>query len=93
MSSEEAIAAALAVEIAPGAQLTTRSPQRYPAGLTHAEAQVLRRLAAGLKTREIGVELVIAVSTVDRHITHIYDKIGGRGRAAATAFALKHDLL
>src|SRR5437899_5872751 len=33
--------------------------------------------------------LVIAVSTVDRHITHIYDKIGGRGRAAARAFALK----
>jgi DNA-binding NarL/FixJ family response regulator len=54
---------------------------------------VLRRLAAGLKTREIGAELVIAVSTVDRHITHIYDKIGGRGRAAATTFALKHALL
>jgi non-specific serine/threonine protein kinase len=99
MSSDEAIAEALAVEIAPAAPPTTRPwasdapPQRYPAGLTDAEVQVLRRLAAGLKTREIGAELVIAVSTVDRHITHIYDKIGGRGRAAATAFALKHALL
>jgi predicted ATPase/DNA-binding CsgD family transcriptional regulator/transcriptional regulator with XRE-family HTH domain len=99
MSSDEAIAEALAVEIAPAAPPTTRPwasdapPQRYPAGLTDAEVQVLRRLAAGLKTREIGAELVIAVSTVDRHITHIYDKIGGRGRAAATTFALKHALL
>jgi predicted ATPase/DNA-binding CsgD family transcriptional regulator/DNA-binding XRE family transcriptional regulator len=92
MSSEEAIAVALAVEIAP-VPLDTRPPQRHPAGLTDAEVQVLRRLAAGLKTREIGAELIIAVSTVNRHITHIYDKIGGRGRAAATAFALKHTLL
>jgi non-specific serine/threonine protein kinase len=99
MSSEEAIAEALAVEIAPDAPPTARpradgAPlQRYPAGLTDAEVQVLRRLAAGLKTREIGAELVIAASTVDRHITHIYDKIGGRGRAAAITFALKHALL
>jgi non-specific serine/threonine protein kinase len=97
MSSEEAIAEALAVEIAPGAppspEASDAPRQRYPAGLTDAEVQVLRRLAAGLKTREIGAELVIAASTVDRHITHIYDKIGGRGRAAATAFALKHALL
>ena len=99
MSSEEAIAEALAVEIvAPGPSATrpraSDAPsQRYPAGLTDAEIQVLRRLAAGLKTREIGAELVIAVSTVDRHITHIYAKIGERGRAAATAFALRHALL
>ena len=31
-------------------------------------------------------------STVDRHITHIYRKIGRRGRVAAAAFALAHGL-
>jgi serine/threonine-protein kinase PknK len=86
MSSEEAIAEALAVELAPAPL------HDYPAGLSDTEVEVLRRLAAGLTTREIAAELAIGVSTVERHITHIYDKIGGRGRAAATTFALKYDL-
>ena len=55
--------------------------------------KVLRRLASGCTSRQIADELVIAVTTVDRHITHIYQKIGRRGRAAATAFALEHGLL
>jgi DNA-binding CsgD family transcriptional regulator len=62
-------------------------------GLTPTEAQVLRLLAAGRTTKQIGAELYLAVSTVERHITHVYDKIGGRGKAAATAFALSHDLI
>jgi DNA-binding NarL/FixJ family response regulator len=33
------------------------------------------------------------VSTVERHITHLYTKIGARSRADATAFALRHQLL
>jgi non-specific serine/threonine protein kinase len=63
-----------------------------PASLTRTEVEVLRRLARGLTTREIADELVVAASTVDRHITHIYDKIGQRGRSAATTFALQHGL-
>jgi DNA-binding CsgD family transcriptional regulator len=50
-------------------------------------------LAAGRTTRQIGAKLYLAVSTVERHITHVYDKIGSRGKAAATAFALRHDLI
>jgi DNA-binding NarL/FixJ family response regulator len=52
----------------------------------------LDALASGCSTRQIAAELVIAISTVDRHITHIYEKIGRRGRAFATAFALEHGL-
>jgi non-specific serine/threonine protein kinase len=63
-----------------------------PANLTTAEVEVLRRLARGLTTREIATELVVAVSTVDRHITHIYAKLGCRGRAAAATFAVEHGL-
>lgn len=62
-------------------------------GLTPTEAQVLQLLAAGRTTKQIGAELYLAVSTVERHITHVYDKIGVRGKAAATAFALSHDLI
>jgi non-specific serine/threonine protein kinase len=66
--------------------------KQLPAGLTRREVEVLRRLAHGQSTREIAAELVVAVSTVDRHITHIYEKIGQRGRAAATKFAVEHGL-
>jgi predicted ATPase/DNA-binding CsgD family transcriptional regulator/transcriptional regulator with XRE-family HTH domain len=85
MSLDAAVAEALAVEFGP--------PAHYPAGLTAAELKVLRRLASGCTSRQIADDLVIAVTTVDRHITHIYQKIGRRGRAAATAFALEHGVL
>jgi predicted ATPase/DNA-binding CsgD family transcriptional regulator/transcriptional regulator with XRE-family HTH domain len=85
MSLDAVVAEALAVELGP--------PAHYPAGLTAAEIKVLQRLASGCTSRQIADELVIAVATVDRHLTHIYQKIGRRGRAAATAFALEHGLL
>jgi DNA-binding NarL/FixJ family response regulator len=84
MSLDAAVAEALAVEVGPPA---------HPAGLTAAEMKVLHRLASGYTSRQIADELVIAVSTVDRHLTHIYQKIGRRGRVGATAFALEHGLL
>lgn len=85
MSLDAVVAEGLAVDV--------RQRAAVPARLTPAEVQVLRRLARGCTTREIADELVVAVPTVDRHITHIYDKIGQRGRAAAAAFALKHGLM
>jgi DNA-binding CsgD family transcriptional regulator/tetratricopeptide (TPR) repeat protein len=63
------------------------------AQLTRREIEVLGRLAAGDTSKEIAAQLGIAVPTVDRHIANIYTKIGARGRADATAFALRHSLL
>jgi non-specific serine/threonine protein kinase len=85
MSREESLAAAVAVEIAP-------TEQGNPGGLSGTEAQVLRLLASGRTTKEIAAELVIAVSTADRHITHIYNKLGVRNRAEAVALALKYGI-
>jgi len=85
MSLEAAIAEALAVEVVPQSS--------YPASLTAAEVEVLRRLASGRTTHQIAAELQNAVSTVESHITHIYHKIGRRGRAAATAFAIAQGLV
>ena len=56
------------------------------------EVEVLRLLATGRTNGEIAGELVLSVRTVERHILHIYEKIGARGRADAIAFALKHGL-
>jgi DNA-binding NarL/FixJ family response regulator len=61
--------------------------------LTPTELQVLQQLAGGSTTKEIAAELVVAISTIDRHITHIYTKLGARNRAEATAIALKTGLV
>ena len=62
-------------------------------GLTAREIQVLRLVAGGQTNREIAGELVLSVKTVDRHIANIYGKIGARGRADATAYALTRALV
>jgi DNA-binding NarL/FixJ family response regulator len=52
----------------------------------------LRLLAGGRSNREVAADLVLSVRTVERHITNIYAKIGARGKADATAYALRHSL-
>ena len=58
-----------------------------PDGLTPREVEVLRLIAGGRTNTEIAQTLVLSVRTVERHITNIYEKIGARGRAEATAYA------
>jgi DNA-binding CsgD family transcriptional regulator len=64
----------------------------YPAGLTHREAEVLGRVAAGHSNKEIAAELFLSERTVERHITNVYRKIGTHRRTEAMAFALRHGL-
>ena len=52
----------------------------------------LRLLARGLTEEEAGRTLHIAASTVHTHTIHIYDKIGGRTRAALALYAMEHGL-
>jgi class 3 adenylate cyclase len=59
-----------------------------PAGLTRREVEVLRAIAAGKSSKEIGDQLFLSHRTVERHIANIYAKIGAHGRAEATAFAI-----
>jgi HD-GYP domain-containing protein (c-di-GMP phosphodiesterase class II) len=63
------------------------------AGLSEREVEVLRLVARGHSQKEIAQLLVISQKTVDHHIQHIYTKIGVSTRAAATLFAMQHDLL
>jgi DNA-binding CsgD family transcriptional regulator len=64
----------------------------FPDGLTAREVEILRLIAAGRSSREIGVELVLSVRTVERHIANIYGKIGAGGRAQATAYAIANGI-
>src|SRR5215217_4518452 len=65
----------------------------YPHGLTAREVDVLRYLAGGRTNDEIAKELFVSIRTVERHVANIYAKIGARGRANATAYALTHNLI
>jgi DNA-binding NarL/FixJ family response regulator len=65
----------------------------YPDNLTAREAEVLSRLAGGKTNNDIAEELHVSARTVERHIANIYAKIGARGRANATAYALTNNLI
>jgi DNA-binding CsgD family transcriptional regulator len=76
----------------PAPTTASASPERPPAGLTEREVQTLRLVADGMSNKEIAAELAVTVNTVERHLVNIYGKIGARGRADATAYALKNNL-
>ncbi len=57
--------------------------------LTEREREVLGQVAKGATNQEIATRLSISLHTVTRHLTHIYDKLGVRGRAAAVRYALE----
>ena len=64
----------------------------YPAGLSAREAEVLALVATGMSNRDIAEHLFISEKTVINHLTHIFTKIGVENRAAAAAFAVRHQL-
>lgn len=62
-------------------------------GLTRRELEVLRLLADGLTNKGIAEELVLAVRTVDSHVSNLYTKLGVANRAGATTYAHQNGLL
>jgi len=77
------------------ARLASMSPPApvYPDGLSAREVDVLRLIACGSTNQEIAATLSLSVRTVERHITSLYRKIDGRGRADATTYALRNALV
>ncbi len=71
----------------------TKSPPTYRDGLTAREVEVLRLLAQGLTSAQIAEQLVISLLTVNSHVRSIYSKLGVTSRAAATRYAVEHQLM
>jgi predicted ATPase/DNA-binding CsgD family transcriptional regulator len=74
-------------------ELRRRRGSARPGGLSRREIDVLKLMAEGHTTSEIAAQLFISAKTADHHIQHIYTKIGVSNRAAATRWALKHDIV
>jgi DNA-binding NarL/FixJ family response regulator len=73
--------------------LTRLARHTIPAGLTRREVEVLRLIAEGRATREIAEQLFISSKTADNHIQHIYTKLAVTNRAAATRWAVEHEVV
>ena len=56
--------------------------------LSPRETEVLRLVASGKTTKEIGAELAIAASTVNWHVGNVHTKLGASSRAEAVAVAM-----
>ena len=61
-------------------------------GLTSREREVARLVAQGKSNRAIADELVVGVSTVEAHISHIFTKLGFSSRAQIAAWAVDKGL-
>ena len=61
--------------------------------LTARELEVLGLLAAGRSNQAIAAELVVALDTVKKHVTHVLDKLGAANRTEAVARARQLDLI
>jgi NarL family two-component system response regulator LiaR len=66
---------------------------RYSDDLSAREVDVLRLLAQGYTDTQIAGQLIISVRTVNTHLTSIYRKIQVSSRAAATRYAIEHQLV
>jgi HD-GYP domain-containing protein (c-di-GMP phosphodiesterase class II) len=84
----QAVAAVLAV-----AGHIRKARSAWPDSLTDREIDVLKLISRGATQKDVGRTLVISHRTAAHHIQHIYDKIGVSTRAAATMYAMEHDLL
>jgi DNA-binding CsgD family transcriptional regulator len=62
-------------------------------GLTSREIQILRQLALGKGDKEISIDLLVSVKTVNHHVSNIIFKLDAKNRTHAVAKALLAKLI
>lgn len=62
-------------------------------GLTGREIEVLRHVAAGMTSKEIGHVLYISENTVKNHVRNVLDKLGLHSRNEAVLYAIRENLI
>ena len=61
--------------------------------LSEREVEVLRWMARGMSNAQIAAQMVVAESTVKKHINHIFGKLGVENRTQALIKARERSLL
>jgi DNA-binding CsgD family transcriptional regulator len=79
------------------AAVPTGVPPVVPAAIGHPlsprELEVAVLIAQGLTSKEVGRKLQIERGTVDKHMEHIYDKLGFASRAQLAIWLMERGLL
>ena len=79
------------------AAVPAAAPTGVPAAAGHPlsprELEVALLIAQGLTSKEVGRKLQIERGTVDKHIEHIYDKLGFASRAQLAIWLMERGLL
>lgn len=70
-----------------------RGDEADPELLTPRETEVVKLIAEGHTSREIGGILMISENTVDRHRANVLEKLGLRDRVALTLYAVRRGLV
>jgi non-specific serine/threonine protein kinase len=83
LTRDQAIDAAMAV---------LASPASGHSVLSRREREVLRQMALGQSNQEIADALFISIRTVKAHVTNIFTKLDVPSRAAAVAWAHRHEM-
>ena len=78
-------AAVLLTKIGKISAMTQPSMQLLIEPLTAREVEVLKLIQAGSSNQDIAGQLVISITTVKRHISNIYAKLGVKSRTQAVA--------
>jgi LuxR family transcriptional regulator, maltose regulon positive regulatory protein len=74
-------------------ELHSRSSRPLLDPLSERELEVLHLIANGDSNYEIAEQLVVAVSTVKRHVSNIFSKLGATNRTQAVARARDFSIL
>lgn len=63
------------------------------AALTPREVEVLKLIAEGLSTKQVGKQLGISFKTAAAHRSHILSKLGVHGTVSAVRWAIRQKLV
>ena len=77
----------------PPQRRSAAAPPGLAEPLTGRELEVLRLLAAGKSNQRIAHDLVVALNTVKKHVTHVLGKLGAANRTEAVARARQLGLI
>jgi len=71
----------------------TARPRTLAESLTHREREILKLIAEGNKSKQIGELLCISVKTVEKHRENIMQKLGLHNIPSLTSFAIENGLV